>query len=56
MTGVFLDTVGLLALWDMADQWHAAAEEALSRVLAQAPAVAIETTRGQPPAKVAAER
>lgn len=26
MTAAFLDTVGLLALWDIADQWHAAAE------------------------------
>jgi predicted nucleic acid-binding protein len=25
---VFLDTVGLLALWDVRDQWHAAASEA----------------------------
>jgi len=25
MNAVFLDTVGLLALWDTADQWHAAA-------------------------------
>ena len=28
MTPVFLDTVGLLALWDEADQWHAAASKA----------------------------
>jgi len=28
MTAVFLDTVGLLALWDVADQWHAGAEAA----------------------------
>src|SRR5436305_1247681 len=25
---VFLDTVGLLALWDKADQWHQAADSA----------------------------
>jgi len=25
---VFLDTVGLLALWDKSDQWHGAAEQA----------------------------
>jgi len=25
---VFLDTVGLLALWDRSDQWHAAASQA----------------------------
>jgi uncharacterized protein len=28
MSPVFLDTVGLLALWDADDQWHAAAQEA----------------------------
>ncbi|MEM9353681.1 MAG: hypothetical protein AAGA92_11765 [Planctomycetota bacterium] len=28
MSSVFLDTVGLIALWDEADQWHAAASEA----------------------------
>ena len=26
MRTVFLDTVGLLALWDKSDQWHAAAD------------------------------
>lgn len=30
MTPVFLDTVGLLAVWDRADQWHAAAERTFS--------------------------
>lgn len=25
MTGVFLDSVGLIALWNQRDQWHAAA-------------------------------
>jgi uncharacterized protein len=25
VTAVFLDTVGVLAIWDRADQWHAAA-------------------------------
>ena len=25
MTSVFLDTVGLLAVWDVRDQWHDAA-------------------------------
>lgn len=34
MSQVFLDTVGLLALWDTADQWHAAAEAAYVRVQA----------------------
>lgn len=28
MTAVFLDTVGLIALWDRDDQWHAVAEAA----------------------------
>jgi uncharacterized protein len=28
MRTVFLDTVGLIALWDTSDQWHAAAETA----------------------------
>jgi predicted nucleic acid-binding protein len=29
---VFLDTVGLLAVWDESDQWQAVATEALQRV------------------------
>lgn len=28
MTKIFLDTVGLIALWDENDQWHEAAREA----------------------------
>lgn len=28
MIAVFLDTAGLLALWDTSDQWHAAADKA----------------------------
>lgn len=28
MNTVFLDTVGLLALWDASDQWHSVAESA----------------------------
>ena len=28
MTSVLLDTVGLIAVWDVDDQWHAAAENA----------------------------
>lgn len=32
---VFLDTVGLLALWDTSDQWHAAAAEAYAKLAAQ---------------------
>jgi len=31
MNAVFLDTVELLALWDVADQWHAQAEELASQ-------------------------
>jgi uncharacterized protein len=34
MTPIFLDTVGLLALWDVDDQWHRAAEEAYRRIVA----------------------
>lgn len=34
MNIVFLDTVGLLALWDVADQWHSAAEAAYARIMA----------------------
>lgn len=33
MNGVFLDTVGLIAVWDASDQWHAAAEEAFGQLL-----------------------
>jgi predicted nucleic acid-binding protein len=35
MTAVFLDTVGLVALWDKADQWHNAAEKAFAQIIAQ---------------------
>ena len=35
MIPVFLDTVGLIALWDKDDQWHAAAESAYERLVAQ---------------------
>lgn len=35
MTPVFLDTVGLIALWDQGDQWHAAAETAYQNLVAQ---------------------
>jgi predicted nucleic acid-binding protein len=30
---VFLDTVGLLALWDESDQWHAAAQSGFNQML-----------------------
>ncbi len=33
MTPVFLDTVGLLAVWDRDDQWHAAAERVFTDLL-----------------------
>lgn len=32
MTPVFLDTVGLIAVWDRADQWHNAAETTFLRL------------------------
>ncbi|MGC1272736.1 MAG: hypothetical protein WBC44_03445 [Planctomycetaceae bacterium] len=32
MTPVFLDTIGMIAVWDAADQWHAAAEAAFLRI------------------------
>jgi predicted nucleic acid-binding protein len=33
MSTVFLDTVGLLAVWDDADQWHAVAEPVFQALL-----------------------
>ena len=35
MTPVFLDTVGLVALWNSDDQWHAAAETAYRKIVAE---------------------
>ena len=35
MTPIFLDTVGLLAVWDEDDQWHAAASRVHGRLLAE---------------------
>ena len=35
MNSIFLDTVGLLALWDEADQWHAAAQAIYAQILSQ---------------------
>src|SRR5258707_254079 len=35
MTPVFLDTVGLIALWDADDQWHAAADTAYGDIVSQ---------------------
>jgi uncharacterized protein len=34
VTDVFLDTVGLIALWDEADQWHMAAKQAYDALVA----------------------
>lgn len=31
---VFLDTVGLLSIWDKSDQWHAAAQSCFASLLA----------------------
>ena len=35
MNHVFLDTVGLIAVWDDTDQWHAAAQAAYQRLRSQ---------------------
>ncbi|MEX2118736.1 MAG: PIN domain-containing protein [Pirellulales bacterium] len=35
MSTVFLDTVGLLALWDSSDQWHGAADVVFRQLLVQ---------------------
>ena len=35
MNAVFLDTVGLLALWNRSDQWHESAEAAFQSLLAR---------------------
>ncbi len=35
MNAVFLDTVGLLAIWDVSDQWHNAAEAAYLQITAK---------------------
>ena len=35
MNAVFLDTVGMIAVWDDSDQWHAPAQAAYRRLLAQ---------------------
>jgi len=34
MNGVFLDSVGMIAVWDVADQWHTAADPAYQKLLA----------------------
>jgi predicted nucleic acid-binding protein len=43
VNAVFLDTVGLLAVWDESDQWHEAASAALARVT-QSGAITLTTT------------
>jgi predicted nucleic acid-binding protein len=35
MNDVFLDTVGLIATWDVRDQWHADANNAFQRLVRQ---------------------
>src|SRR6188768_748588 len=35
MKPVFLDTVGLIALWDNTDQWHALAQPVFATLLAE---------------------
>jgi predicted nucleic acid-binding protein len=35
LTPVFLDTVGLIAVWDTDDQWHVIAEKAYQHLVAQ---------------------
>lgn len=35
MSDVFLDTVGMIAVWDDSDQWHAAASAAFRRLSSQ---------------------
>jgi predicted nucleic acid-binding protein len=35
MKQVFLDTVGMIALWDETDQWHVAARAAYGALLAE---------------------
>ncbi len=42
MSSVFLDTVGLIALWDRADQWHGAATAAYAGI--RSPATRFVTT------------
>jgi predicted nucleic acid-binding protein len=35
MTDVFLDTVGIIAIWDEADQWHDAADATYRRLIVE---------------------
>lgn len=43
MTPVFLDTVGLLAVWDMDDQWHNAAYNAYRQIVSTRQSVVTTT-------------
>lgn len=43
MTPIFLDTVGLIAVWDIDDQWHQAADEAYQRILSSRQTVVTTT-------------
>jgi uncharacterized protein len=43
MTPVFLDTVGLLAIWDIDDQWHNAAEAAFGQITSSRQSVVTTT-------------
>jgi uncharacterized protein len=40
---VFLDTVGLLALWDVDDQWHGVADVAYGRVVSSRQSIVTTT-------------
>ena len=43
MNAVFLDTVGLIAVWDLADQWNTAADAAYQIVIQQGRRLATTT-------------
>jgi predicted nucleic acid-binding protein len=43
MTPIFLDTVGLLAVWDVDDQWHDAAEVAYRQIVSTRQSVVTTT-------------
>ena len=43
MTPIFLDTVGLLAIWDVDDQWHDAAESGYRQIISARQSVVTTT-------------
>ena len=43
MTPIFLDTVGLLAIWNEGDQWHGAAERAYGQIISSRQSVLTTT-------------